>query len=406
MFYDYAIIIALQEERDYFFEALSQPVQVVHEDDLLINPLYLSLKNKDRVTGAVCCVGEMGLAPATNLTQRVLHVLHPRLIISLGLSGIINPDLHLGDTVIGLSSHHYLHEAAAVGNPQASSETPFGGAIALQGDTLKPSKDLIDLLTDFRSSFVDAYRKWQDIAAEELSRLIDVNTISKLQGASLISDFVRLKVGHLACGELVIANTKAKDWLESIKRKFAAVDMESWGVLKACEHDPRISTVIIRCICDAADERKKELESETKDMLRRWTLHNGARFTRELLATLVLTDSGFHAPMGDRSNTQDSPEAKLHSTVEQNFLPLYGQQAKDTLGDVTAHERLFSSLSQWEVKPDDPGLFTAFKRSIEVSAEPDIEGVVGQLDALSVFLQCEISRPWVPRIFRSHFTPY
>lgn len=59
----------------------------------------------------------------------------------------------------------------------------------------------------------------------------------------------------MACGEKVVANRGFRVKLEGRHRKLAAVDMESYGVVRAAETAGRHATVI-KGVCDMADEEK------------------------------------------------------------------------------------------------------------------------------------------------------
>lgn len=80
-----------------------------------------------------------------------------------------------------------------------------------------------------------------------------------LDGLSILAD------GELmACGEKVIADGSGRDALVDIHRKLAAIDMESYGVIRAAETRKTPATVI-KSVCDLADADKSD------------DLHNRAR---------------------------------------------------------------------------------------------------------------------------------
>ncbi|WP_166140068.1 5'-methylthioadenosine/S-adenosylhomocysteine nucleosidase [Nocardioides ochotonae] len=59
----------------------------------------------------------------------------------------------------------------------------------------------------------------------------------------------------MACGEKVVANEDFRMGLQERHRKLAAIDMESYGVVRAAESAGRHATVI-KAVCDMADEEK------------------------------------------------------------------------------------------------------------------------------------------------------
>ena len=61
----------------------------------------------------------------------------------------------------------------------------------------------------------------------------------------------------MACGEKVVANEAFRVALQERHRKLAAIDMESYGVVRAAESAGRHATVI-KGVCDMADEEKTD----------------------------------------------------------------------------------------------------------------------------------------------------
>jgi nucleoside phosphorylase len=61
----------------------------------------------------------------------------------------------------------------------------------------------------------------------------------------------------LGCGEKVVGSRKFRKRIEAANRKLVAVDMESYGVLRAAQGLHRRATVI-KSVCDFADEKKSD----------------------------------------------------------------------------------------------------------------------------------------------------
>lgn len=61
----------------------------------------------------------------------------------------------------------------------------------------------------------------------------------------------------MACGEKVIADESARDRLADTHRKLAAIDMESYGVVRAAEAW-KTPVTVIKSVCDLADAEKSD----------------------------------------------------------------------------------------------------------------------------------------------------
>lgn len=72
---------------------------------------------------------------------------------------------------------------------------------------------------------------------------------------SAVGITVRADNRVMACGEKVVANEAFRMGLQERHRKIAAIDMESYGVVRAAESAGRHATVI-KSVCDMADEEK------------------------------------------------------------------------------------------------------------------------------------------------------
>lgn len=97
------------------------------------------------------------------------------------------------------------------------------------------------------------------------SRECDPEIVRRAGGcaAALLDDGVTVRADHrvMACGEKVVANTPFRMALQLRHRKLAAIDMESYGVVRAAESAGRRATVI-KGVCDMADEEKGDKHHE------------------------------------------------------------------------------------------------------------------------------------------------
>lgn len=78
-----------------------------------------------------------------------------------------------------------------------------------------------------------------------------------IHAGGLSCDGITLRADNrvMACGEKVVANEQFRIELQERHRKLAAIDMESYGVVRAAESAGRRATVI-KGVCDMADEEK------------------------------------------------------------------------------------------------------------------------------------------------------
>ena len=84
-----------------------------------------------------------------------------------------------------------------------------------------------------------------------------------LCAAALGANGINLRAGSqvIACGEKVVANEEFRLDVQARHRKIAAIDMESYGVVRAAEAAGRRATVI-KGVCDMADEMKNDKHHE------------------------------------------------------------------------------------------------------------------------------------------------
>ena len=74
---------------------------------------------------------------------------------------------------------------------------------------------------------------------------------------SLGAPNIRAEGEIIGCGEKVIADETTRDLLKTQHRKLAALDMESYGVIRAAEQW-KIPATVIKSVCDMADTAKSD----------------------------------------------------------------------------------------------------------------------------------------------------
>lgn len=112
----------------------------------------------------------------------------------------------------------------------------------------------------------------------------DEKTRAKLIAKNMVRPAPRHTVGPIASGPIVGAAETFRDWLLASNRRYAAIEMESGGFLKAVDKYGRgAGAIVIRGISDLSDNRKKELDRIGRGGLRRYAMQNALRYIWLLL---------------------------------------------------------------------------------------------------------------------------
>jgi len=177
----------------------------------------------------VITLPSMGTISAANaVTDTIVHW-NPRYVLMVGIAGgIPQDDLDLGDVVVAEQVVGYDY-----------------GKITDKG--IKPR----DRVYPASALLLDRVRNfWDDSWAEQVGVNRPVNAKRPRS---------KLFVGPVASGDKVIASIEFREQLLTHWPKLIAVEMESEGVFAAAFDRPQIpATLVIRGICDMADERKSD----------------------------------------------------------------------------------------------------------------------------------------------------
>lgn len=94
----------------------------------------------------------------------------------------------------------------------------------------------------------------------------------------------RIHIGAMASGSAVVSNREiVENFVLPIVEKTKGLDMESYGVFYATEHasEPRPTALVVKGICDFADERKN-------DEYQRLAADNSCNFLKYLIPEILL----------------------------------------------------------------------------------------------------------------------
>ena len=274
---DILIYVALTEEFDALYEFFTEDLQI-GIDDIELRKLALtifsvkvpsSVLKKDFRLGIVSA-GKMGNTHAASVVSAVLDQSNCNDVVVLGIAGSLSDDIQPGDVLIPDNVTEYLANASAINGPETenwefkTSGNPYLTTPRLL-DRFRQFKYATNSKNHFTGWGADCASRYNLVATEEVkAKMVQA-------GYTMRSD-IKLFTGDdkkLASGPAVGKGKAFVDWLKSKDRKFVAIEMESAGVYDAVRVrsiPPRI--LAIRGISDFADERKKLIESETKEQFR------------------------------------------------------------------------------------------------------------------------------------------
>ncbi|MGV3662098.1 MAG: pentapeptide repeat-containing protein [Prosthecobacter sp.] len=265
---DFAVLVALQEEFEYVYPEFTGQGQA-----LPLGQDTAFVFEWNGYKGGITCAGKMGPQAMADLTRSVLERFKPRLVCVVGIAGALDSDLRLCDVLVADQAENYLHTAKAV----AVGEDDF--EFSLGGEAYPATHGCISILRNWQFASVADFQQWQGAGRGELDETAVPEGLRTLVGFS-----PKIAVGHIATGDIVGTATGFGKRLRTKDRKFAAIEMESAGMLAAVhKHHPSTQTLVLRGISDFADERKTEFDNIGMGQFRKASMRNAFRL---LLASL------------------------------------------------------------------------------------------------------------------------
>lgn len=175
---------------------------------------------------AACVADRPGTLPAALTALRGVQMFRPNLVVLVGITAGVAGELDVGDLIIPDTVVEY--EATKIGT---------------DGEVSHGRQHAIDPLS------VAAVLAWRGLE----SWLGHISTSRPDGGSS------RLSTDAMASGNKVVASAERAALIASSSRKAAAIEMESLGVVEACQRaDPLVPALVVKAVSDLADEKKDD----------------------------------------------------------------------------------------------------------------------------------------------------
>jgi nucleoside phosphorylase len=274
---DFLLVIALKEEFRYFRKAFNLEFHTRRIEGRHCYLFDLCGPEGTFSQGIASFIGEMGAEEAALLTSQLLSATNAGLVVNIGVSGIIDDQLRLGDVVTATEADNYLFQSK-ISQKNRSKKLGFED-IKIAGRSLPTTASLSDMVNNLEFIDPQGWEAWQLTAHKELMSILSSSAFDSLKNEDLISDQPKLYQGPVATGPWVGAAKQFKQFLKTTRnRNYLAMDMESAGVLQAIRRSPLGPlSIVLRGISDPADDRKSKLEEFTDGGLRAWSMGNAIR---------------------------------------------------------------------------------------------------------------------------------
>jgi adenosylhomocysteine nucleosidase len=276
---DFAIITALEKEAKAVIARLEKhSIERFEDQDIrTYHTGKIPLEGTDQAYHVVVVLlPRMGNVPAASAVTDTIARWAPHFILMIGIAGgIPQEDLDLGDVIVAdqVIGYEYSKVTDERFKPR---------------DRVYPTSTLLlDRVRNF----------WDESWTKEVG-------VTRPQNAK--RSHSKRFIGPIASGNKVIASARFRDWLLAHWSKLIAVEMEGEGVFAAAFDRPEIpATLVIRGICDMADERKSDEWQE-------YAANAAAAFTVSFLK------SGPVKPRESRraKQTEDERHSKLETPAE------------------------------------------------------------------------------------------
>ncbi|MBL4238629.1 hypothetical protein [Vibrio fluvialis] len=194
---------------------------------------FNDMNGVERTAVATYCPA-MGMPVSASIAMKVINKFNPKLLIMTGIAAGVEGKANLGDVLIPNQIWDW-------GNGKIT-DSDNGTALLFDPETITINGQLASEMSD--------------IAAKGMY----VETIKREFQGNPPAHSLAIKVGPIASGAAVLADSKTIDLIKEQKRSVIGVDMEAYGVLvasKLCGAEP-IKTLIIKSVCDFANADKND----------------------------------------------------------------------------------------------------------------------------------------------------
>ncbi|HEY1768883.1 MAG TPA: HD domain-containing protein [Chthoniobacterales bacterium] len=364
---DFTVVIALREEfREFVAEFrtfwpglgnLRSTADGFEPDDEMPSVYSLNLPCADGSVahGTMLLINEAGPFRALDATKAYLQKATPRLLVNIGISGILSDDLHLGDVVVATTAVQYADNLK-------TSEAPTFLEGLSPGNEWRPTTEHIwNEYAHFETRRQASFAFWQAAAIDQFSACSSIFERTELESLGLSKTPPRIHHGKVASGPFVIASRDLKTWLlERVDRKLLCADQESAEVLRAAADRGEISTLVLRGISDGADPAKGALERLSQGSVRKWALWNAVSLFLSMMVETRFSPGAvsFTSPIPREDSTAELV-GRLHSYAARSFLrPPYDLPPEGSAVTYQIYSRFFNAF----ITSQDDGADNLFER--------------------------------------------
>lgn len=258
---DLGIVIALEEEFRELFQTITDAEPVYDEK----TKVYFYEFSINGLSAVAILIGAMGHTEAALTTKNLTNKYQIDTIISMGLCGALSDEIHLGDVIVGDQIDDYMFESKIEGKEMLE--------LKFHGKVFQASEHFITHAKNLEFAHKPKFEEYKSNGAAFISANLPKKAYDKLLKSGLIEASPKLKTGDIASGPAVSSSEKFNVVLSGRNRKYAGIEMEAFGVLRASK-DAGCNTLVIRCVSDYADERKKELDKMHGAVFRKYAMFN------------------------------------------------------------------------------------------------------------------------------------
>lgn len=235
--YDIAIICALKNPEFEHIMKLSDNWEKITLPNSSLT-FYKTIFSRDskNLNVIACTIDEMGMVPTSILATQLIENFRPKYLMMTGIAAGIKGEIELGDILVFQYSWDYNSgkiKKDANGNELFEQD--------IRQETL--DKDLYNFMLDLQ--------KDEDF----------LNRIHKAYGPiGKPNKYLSIKIGHATSGSAVIANSEITNKINTQERKLMGIEMEAYAIYSAASFatHPRPIPLVIKSICDFADENKND----------------------------------------------------------------------------------------------------------------------------------------------------
>ncbi len=246
--YDYAVVVALDEESEYFTTVVTCGEAFAHKESTCW-PITDS-NWKPFGSGILVCSGEMGIIAAERSAKHAIYDFGVKTLANIGIAGRVDSSLQLGDVLV----------------PDLIIDVTQGGKVGgTQGQPQFTHKPTPRMVPGELAHMAHVHLKGNS------SHLLSVN--ERLQSrfepiGILPKRGIRVISKPVACVPNVGAHDTYRESLVALGRTISGMEMESAGILMAA--GAKVDVICVRGISDGADFDKRALEEKYKDENRRF----------------------------------------------------------------------------------------------------------------------------------------